>query len=174
MDIFDNPILCKKCKKVMKPELISRNGFNLRTIRCNKCKEIIIHPVDKQEYEEFMKLKKKDFDVKMRMVGNSYAVSIPKQIVDFMKEQEKMINDMVRLNFEEAGRLSLMFNTPEMQENDDMKHRVVKSREVRVVRNNKPVYHTKEYSDSAHPEKNIKKVFKAKNKNEDEELEKDR
>ena len=51
-DIFDNEILCKSCKKVMKPELISRNGFNLRALRCAKCNEVIVHPVDKQEYED--------------------------------------------------------------------------------------------------------------------------
>ena len=43
------------------------------------------------------------------MVGNSYAVSIPKEIVDFIKEQEKIMNDMVRLCFEDFGRLSLNF-----------------------------------------------------------------
>ena len=159
MDIFDNAILCKKCNKAMKPELVSRNGFNLRALKCKKCNEIIIHPIDKQEYDEFMRLKKKDFEVKMRMVGNSYAVSIPREIVHFMKEQEKIMDDMVRLNFEEAGRLSLLFNTPEMHD-EDVKSRVVKSKEVRVVKNNKPVFHSKEFYDSANPEKNKKKVFK--------------
>ena len=46
----------------------------------------------------------------MRLVGNSYAISIPKEIVSFMREQEKIMNDMVKLCFEEAGRLSLDFN----------------------------------------------------------------
>jgi len=155
----------------MQPELISKNGFNLRSLKCVKCREMILHPVDKQEYDEFMRLKKKDFEVKMRMVGNSYSVSIPREIVDFMKEQEKMINDMVKLNFEEAGRLSLMFNTPEHleerenQENQEKSH-IVRSRIVKVVRNNKPVYHRKEFSDSAHPEKNKIKIFKAKDSEE--------
>ena len=190
MDIFDNPILCRKCKKTMKPGLVSRNGFNLRVLRCpnDNCKEIIVHPIDRQEYEEFIKLKKKDFEVKMRMVGNSYAVSIPREIVDFMKDQENLINNMVRLSFEDAGRLRLMFNTPEMHERDHenenehddgqghQQSRVIKSHEVKIVRGNKPVFHSKEFSDSAHPEKNIKKIFKAKNKDKDYEgeLEKDR
>ena len=62
MDIFENSILCKQCKKVMKPVLISKNGFNLRTIRCEKCNEIIVHPADKAEYDEFMRLKNKEFE----------------------------------------------------------------------------------------------------------------
>ena len=45
----------------------------------------------------------------MRLVGNSYAVSIPKEIVSFMRDQERIMNDMVRLCFEDFGRLSLNF-----------------------------------------------------------------
>ena len=158
-DIFDNAILCKKCNKIMKPELVSKNGFNLRVLKCAKCNEIIVHPVDKAEYEEFMRLKNKDFEVKMRMVGNSYAVSIPREIVDFMRESEKMIDDMVKLSFEDTGRLRLMFNTPEMNSEDNsedsnVKSRVVQSKEVRVIKNGKPVIHTKQFYDSANPQNN--------------------
>jgi len=153
-DIFDNKILCSKCNKEMKPALISKNGFNLRVVKCPKCNETVLHPADKQEYQEFMRLKEKEYEVKMRMVGNSYAVSIPREIVDFMKEQEKMMTDMVKLNFEKAGRLSLAFNTPEEESS-----RVVSSKEVKVVKNGK-VYHAKQFSDSAHPEKNQTKIIK--------------
>lgn len=171
-DIFDNKILCKKCKKEMKPGLISRNGFNLRMVRCNKCGEIIIHPADKAEYENFMRLKQKEFEVKMRMVGNSYAISIPREIVDFMKEQEKMIDNMVKLSFDNANRLSLMFNTPEMKENLERedactKSRVVRAKEIKIVKDNKPVLHVKQFYDSAHPERNRNIVLKAKNKSQE-------
>lgn len=166
-DIFDNPILCRKCKKEMKPELISRNGFNLRTLKCQKCGEIIVHPADKAEYENFIRLKQKEYEVKMRMVGNSYAISIPREIVDFMKEQETMINNMVKLSFDNANRLSLMFNVPGMPEmhetqNPNVQSRVVRSKEVRIVRNNKPILHARQFYDSAHPERNKNIVLKAK------------
>jgi len=157
-DIFQNKILCNKCEKIMKPILISKNGFNLRAVRCDKCNETIIHPADKKEYQDFIELKQKEFNVKMRMVGNSYAVSIPREIVDFMKEQEKMMNDMVRLSFEEAGRISLMFNTPEADENS----RIIKAREIRIIKDNKPVFHSREFADSANPKNNIKNIFKSK------------
>jgi hypothetical protein len=162
-DIFDNQILCKTCGKVMKPELLNRNGFNLRIIKCVKCGETIVHPSDKQEYENFMALKQKEYNVKMRMVGNSYAVSIPREIVDFMKEQEQMMNNMVRLSFQEAGRLSLMFNTPENAEensNNPLSSRSVSAKEVRIVKNGKPVLHVRQVRDSAHPERNQTKIFK--------------
>ena len=157
-DIFENTILCKKCNKAMRPCLVSRNGFNLRTIKCQKCGEAIVHPEDKTEYANFMRLKEKDFNVKMRMVGNSYAVSIPREIVDFMKEQESRFNDMVKLSFDQLGKVSLMFNSPEEHEN---KSRTVSTREVRIVRNGKPVLHARKVSDSAHPERNQTKVFKS-------------
>jgi len=93
----------------MKKKRIVKNGFVLRAIVCPKCGNKIIHPADKQEYNKFINLKNKEFRVKMRLVGNSYAVSIPKEIVSFIREQEKIMDDMVRLCFEDFGRLSLEF-----------------------------------------------------------------
>ena len=108
-DIFDNTILCNNCNTRMKKAQISKNGFLLRAVVCPQCNEKIIHPNDEAEYHRFVDLKNKQFHVKMRMVGNSYAVSIPKEIVSFIREQEKVMNDMVRLCFEDFGRLSLNF-----------------------------------------------------------------
>jgi hypothetical protein len=154
-DIFKYQILCEKCEKPMQDCIISRNGFNLRAKNCAKCKQTIVHPEDKSEYQNFMRLKEKEFNVKMRMVGNSYAVSIPREIVDFMQEQEQLINNMVRLSFQQAGRLSLDFNVPE-----DENARVIKSKEIQVIKNNKEVLHAKEFTDSAHPEKNKREIIK--------------
>lgn len=109
-DIFDNPILCNKCNSRMKKVGIEKNGFIFRAMVCPKCNEKIIHPVDEYEYNRFINLKNKEFRVKMRLVGNSYAVSIPKEILSFMNEQKRMADDMVRLCFEEMGKLSLNFN----------------------------------------------------------------
>ena len=93
----------------MQKAKLVKNGFLIRAMICPKCHEKIIHPTDEQEYAKFINLRNKDFRVKMRLVGNSYAVSIPKEIVLFIREQEKIMNDMVRLCFEESGRLSLNF-----------------------------------------------------------------
>jgi hypothetical protein len=108
-DIFDNIILCKECGVKMKPVSLSKNGFALRAVSCDKCNKKILHPKDEQEYNDFMKLRSKTFRVKMRVVGNSYAVSIPKEIVNFMEEQEKIMDHMVRLCFDDCKKLSLMF-----------------------------------------------------------------
>lgn len=109
-DIFDNPILCKNCDTRMKKATINKNGFVIRAMVCDKCGHKIIHPNDEAEYDKFINLKNKHFMVKMRLVGNSYAVSIPKEIVSFIREQEKIMNDMVKLCFEDFGILSLNFN----------------------------------------------------------------
>jgi len=113
VDIFDNAIICSKCDVKMKPVTIDRNGLVLRAVQCPKCSERIIHPKDEAEYSQFQQLRSKDFRVKMRIVGNSYAVSIPKEIVEFMHEQEKMMNNFVRVAFNDAKRLSLFFGEEE-------------------------------------------------------------
>jgi len=108
-DIFDNTILCNKCNAKMKKAQLAKNGFLFRIMACPKCNDKIVHPVDEQEYNRFINLKNKEFKVKMRLVGNSYAVSIPKEIVLFMNEQKKIMDEMVKLCFEDFGRLSLNF-----------------------------------------------------------------
>lgn len=108
-DIFDNIILCKHCSKKMKPATITKNGFQLRAVKCEACRNQIIHPEDLKEYMDFQNLKRKNFKVKLRYVGNSYAVSIPREIINFMNEQEKEINKIVDLCMEDLGRLSLNF-----------------------------------------------------------------
>lgn len=109
-DIFNNKILCSKCDSKMQRGEVMKNGFVLRVMACPGCREKIVHPVDEAEYNKFINLKNKEFRVKMRIVGNSHTVSIPKEIVSFMRAQEKMMDDMVKLCFEETGRLSLNFN----------------------------------------------------------------
>jgi len=86
-----------------------KNGFTFRAVECKLCNERVIHPEDKIEYENYQKLRNKQFNVKLRMVGNSYTVSIPKEIVKFINEQNRMMNEMVKLSFERMGKLSLIF-----------------------------------------------------------------
>lgn len=116
-DIFDNPILCKKCEIRMSPTEIEKDGFLIRVVSCKKCGSKLLHPTDEAEYNKFKQLRDKTFRVKMRIVGNSYAVSIPREIVNFIKEQEKIMNNMVRLCFNDSRRLSLFFGD-ETEEED--------------------------------------------------------
>jgi len=112
-DIFDSKILCEQCNKQMEKSKIVKNGFLIRILTCPVCNDKIIHPIDEHNYNKFINLKNKEFSVKMRLVGNSYAVSIPKEIVSFMNAQKKIMDDMVKLCFEDFGKLSLNFSEME-------------------------------------------------------------
>ncbi len=92
---------------------VVKNGFSLRALKCLKCHSIIIHPKDETEYKNFVNLRKKKFAVKLRMVGNSYTISIPREIVNFINEQNKVLNEIVKLNFEGMKKLSLVFDDEE-------------------------------------------------------------
>ena len=121
-DIFDNTILCNNCNTKMQKAQMIKNGFVFRLLVCQKCGEKIVHPNDEAEYEKFMSLRGKEFRVKMRMVGNSYSVSIPREIVDFMNEQEKIMDNMVKLCFEQMGKLSLNFEEQTGRQNNNIIH----------------------------------------------------
>ncbi len=116
MDIFNETILCKNCNVKMKSILVNRQGLELRAIQCQKCNKQIIHPADLNGLENFNNIKDKTYNVKLRVIGNSHAISIPKEIVEFMRHQEKMMDDMVRLCFEDMHSLSLKFGKEEEQE----------------------------------------------------------
>ncbi len=141
----------------MKKTKIIRGGFLFRALICPKCGEKLLHPYDEHEYNKFKNLKNKEFRVKMRIVGNSYTVSIPKEIVSFMNEQKKVMDDMVKLCLEEMGRLSLNFgNFHDVKTNS----RVIKAREYKIIKNNKPILHIKQFADSANPKNNKTQVFR--------------
>lgn len=130
-DIFDNPILCKDCNSRMRKANVEKNGFVMRTVVCDKCGNKILHPNDEQEYNKFINLRHKEFRVKMRLVGNSYTVSIPKEIASFMREQEKMMDDMVRLCFEDFGKLSLNFSAQIKKQKEPTRQPVVEFEQIK-------------------------------------------
>ena len=115
-DIFDTTIVCRKCNVPMEQTIVEKQGCELRAVVCSQCKDKIIHPADLNALTQFNDLKGKTFQVKLRMVGNSHAISIPKEIVEFMndmntmhKQHKKQMDDMVRLCFEDMRSLSLRF-----------------------------------------------------------------
>lgn len=108
-DIFDNIILCRNCNKKMEKTIVNRNGLELRAVACKPCNQTIVHPADLNSAESFKSLKDKTYNVKLRVIGNSHAISIPKEIVEFIQHHEKMMDDMVKLCFEDMNRLSLRF-----------------------------------------------------------------
>ena len=121
MDLFENTVLCKDCGKKMRRAFVEKDGFRIRALQCPSCSNKILHPSDVEEYNKFNSLKNRQFHVKLRLVGNSYTVSIPREIVNFMQEAEQEMNSMrrkmheemqrmVTLAMEDSNRIALSFN----------------------------------------------------------------
>jgi len=109
-DIFETTIICDDCdKKTIKNE-IYKEGFRLRLWECPNCGKRWYHPEDKQDYDDFQRIKQKQFQVKLRMVGNSYTISIPREIVDFEEEFNSEFDKLLKLTLEEPGKLSIFFD----------------------------------------------------------------
>src|SRR3989344_4090718 len=106
-DIFDAKIVCKRCSVEMQPLEIEKSGVVMRAVQCPNCHDKIIHPSDIESFEQYNNLKGRTFTVKLRMVGNSHAISIPKEIVYFMNDShrhmKRQMDDMVRLCFEDMN-----------------------------------------------------------------------
>jgi len=108
-DIYDGVVLCDNCGKKTSKDHITRDGFKIRILKCDNCGQKLYHPTDIEKYHKFNKLKGKSFNVKLRMVGNSFCVSIPKEIIEFRK-LEKEFDEMVSLCLDNPERLSLYFS----------------------------------------------------------------
>ena len=108
-DIYEAGLICEECDRKTKKILVSRSGFELRAWQCPRCEKTWIHPTDKEEYENFQRLKNKTFEVKLRLVGNSYTVSIPREIIEFEEEMHRQVNKMVRMSLDDPERLTLFF-----------------------------------------------------------------
>lgn len=109
-DISTATIMCNNCSLKTEKGYIEKDGFQIRTWNCPKCKSVWEHPGDLQEFDNFNKLRQKEFNVKLRLVGNSYAISVPKEIIEFHRAMEREFDDMVRLMLDGPDRLSLLFS----------------------------------------------------------------
>ena len=105
-DIYETTVLCDSCHGETQKSSVERNGFLLRSWHCLSCNKQWYHPSDVQAYDEFVRLKQKDFQVKLRSVGNSWIVSIPKEIIRF---QEISATKVVNLQMDEPGKVVLRF-----------------------------------------------------------------
>lgn len=112
-DLYYNTILCTNCNKKTVKTAVIKDGFKIRALKCPNCNKEWYHPLDMQRYKNFQELKNKEFSVKLRMVGNSFCVSIPKEIIEFEERfalLEKEIDNLIRMSLEEPGKLSLFFS----------------------------------------------------------------
>lgn len=111
-DIFETNVMCNKCNTQTTKANILKDGFKLRYFECPKCNQRWYHPGDMKEYEEFKNLKRREFNVKLRMVGNSFSVTIPREIIDFEEkftQLEKEMDQILKLSLDEPGKIILRF-----------------------------------------------------------------
>ena len=106
-DIYDTTLICNKCGSHTTKSHVTKNNFDIRIWFCPDCKKKWYHPEDMKAYERYLQLKKKDFQVKLRSVGNSWVISIPKEIIRF--QQDKTKTQIVKLNLDEPGKITLKF-----------------------------------------------------------------
>ena len=106
-DLSDTIIICKECNRRTVKGILNKNGFKIRCWKCPECGETWAHPGDLKEYEDFQKIKHKEFQVKLRMVGNSYTVSIPREIVEFGEIKR---DEIVKVCLDQPERVILFFS----------------------------------------------------------------
>ncbi|MFH1332207.1 MAG: hypothetical protein ABIH63_02885 [archaeon] len=106
-DVFENIMICNSCrKKTVKGEAV-KDGFVIRVWKCPSCNQTWPHPGDLEKYQNFKKIREKNFSVKLRMVGNSYTISIPREIITFHQVQR---DELVRLAMEDPDKVVLYFS----------------------------------------------------------------
>lgn len=109
MDLLDNTdVLCKKCKAPMERGIAIKDGFKLRVFQCPTCKARYFHPTDIDNYDQFRKLKEKEYHMKLRLIGNSFCISIPKELVRFNNIKEDSI---VALSMDDAEHMRIIFRS---------------------------------------------------------------
>ena len=96
-DLFDAEIMCNQCVVKTNKDLIVKEGFNVRYSECPRCKEKWYHPSDIKDYEEFKKLKDREFHVKLRMVGNSFQSQYQKKLLSLKNSLIEWRKKWIRL-----------------------------------------------------------------------------
>jgi len=108
-DLFNAKVLCDECNTKMEKAEVIKDGFKVRALVCNDCGKNYLHPDDEKKLDHFSKIRSKQFQVKLRMVGNSYTVSIPREIIDYQDEIQKRLNNILFMALEEPEKLSIFF-----------------------------------------------------------------
>ncbi|MBI4919327.1 hypothetical protein HY837_05310 [archaeon] len=82
-DIWEENLLCTSCNSKTEKIVLSKDNFNIRTWKCKSCKKSWPHPLDYKKFEGWKEIKDQRFNVKIREVGNSAVVSLPREILSF-------------------------------------------------------------------------------------------
>src|SRR3989339_500737 len=83
---------------------VKYKSYEIRGWVCAKCKKEYIHPEDSMKISKLEELKKSNPSVKIRTVGQSLVITLPKEIVD-VYDLEK--GEIVRLNPENLKKIEI-------------------------------------------------------------------
>ncbi|MFA4820405.1 MAG: hypothetical protein WC613_05620 [Candidatus Aenigmatarchaeota archaeon] len=83
-DLWEAEHRCTNCNSVMKKEFMSMEGMKVRSWKCTKCDEIVLHPDDAQKMLVFNKIKH-GIPVKIGTLGESLIMRFPKEVAEFYK-----------------------------------------------------------------------------------------
>jgi ribosomal protein L37AE/L43A len=86
-DIWEGTIKCPKCSKPMEKRAVKIDGDSVRSWRCSRCDEELLHPGDAQKVLLKNKLKR-GIAVKIGKVGRRLVVTIPKEIAEFLSMEK--------------------------------------------------------------------------------------
>ncbi|MBI5798227.1 hypothetical protein HZA98_04985 [Candidatus Woesearchaeota archaeon] len=107
-DIYEAELLCEHCRKATHKSLVHKEGFPIRSWHCLHCNQQWFHPGDLENFKAYQHLRERSFHVKMREVGNSWIISIPKEIVHFQELQDA--EKIVQIHIDEPGRVIISFS----------------------------------------------------------------
>lgn len=107
-DIFNATILCTQCNQPTERLMQVQDGFELRSAYCKRCQKTFYHPLDLERFKKFTQLKEKEFTVKLRMVGNSHCISIPREVLLF-RELEQHLDQLVNLSLQGPDKMMITF-----------------------------------------------------------------
>lgn len=90
---FENLKIKCECGGNMEKIKTEWKGIEVRGWRCKKCNEEVLNPIDAQKALEIEKARKKNLlTVKLRKVGKSNIVTVPRPIIEAenLKEGQKL------------------------------------------------------------------------------------
>ena len=84
--IYEDELECE-CGGVMKPKLFNVEGFDVRGWQCKKCNRID-YSDDMNAVLTIKKLRKKGATLKLRKVGDTVVITVPKDIREALELKE--------------------------------------------------------------------------------------
>ena len=81
---------CYKCGNLMKASTTKLCDFTVRSWRCHKCGEEVLHPEDAQKALFINKMKKRGVKLKVGMLNKAPYIRFPKAFLDLLQKGDQV------------------------------------------------------------------------------------